>query len=81
MCGCYGHEHGAIRSGCPCCCARQDPESIYGWDVTFDLGIRGTYTVFAGARDQLAAVAQAALEANKNLAHGYYIDGVKVTRR
>ena len=51
------------------------------WDVTFDLSIRGTYTLFVCAPDEVTAAAKAALEANKYLAYGYYIELVTVKKR
>lgn len=85
MCGCRGHQHGEVKIGCSCCGSKGDPKKgahgSLGYDVTFNLGIRGTYTLFSTGENELEAVAKATLEADKYLAHGWYIDGVTCKAR
>jgi len=56
-------------------------QDVSSWDVTLDLGVRGSYVTFVVAKDEVTAAAKAALNANSYLAPGWYIEGVTVKLR
>lgn len=52
-----------------------------GYEVTLDLGVRGSWATFVVAKDPLIATAMATIAARKVLVDGWYVDGVKVCKR
>lgn len=52
-----------------------------GYDVTLNLGVRGSWMTFVVARDELIATAMAVMKARDVLAYGWYVDGVKVSKQ